>query len=229
MTRALILVGVFLTASVSPLPAPAGRQDAQQAPVTKPATNTSDQSGAEKNSPAKSNPGSAVAKPNSSLSKRPLRPKNKVSTCNEPSPAAAPTDATPPGSAASVAGATNPSTGASTSESRPGTAPTNCPPSKKIVPHGGTSEPNIQLAGGPVGNQASQQRDSANQMLAVTEQNLAKIAGRELSASQQDMVNQTRQFMQQAKAAVAAEDFDRARTLAWKAQLLSEELATPPK
>ena len=83
------------------------------------------------------------------------------------------------------------------------------------------------MAGGPVGSQASQQRDSANQMLTVTEQNLSKIAGRELTASQQNMVSETRQFMAQAKAALAAEDFDRARTLAWKAQLLSEELANP--
>jgi len=95
------------------------------------------------------------------------------------------------------------------------------------VRRGGTSEPNIQLAGGPVGEKASQQRESANQMLAATEQNLEKIAGRVLTAGQQDMVNQTRQFMEQAKAALAAEDFDRAGTLAWKAQLLSEELANP--
>jgi hypothetical protein len=66
-------------------------------------------------------------------------------------------------------------------------------------------------------------------MLAVAEQNLKKIAGRELTANQQDMVNQTRQFVEQAKAAAAAEDFDRARTLAWKAQLLSEELVRPEK
>ena len=92
---------------------------------------------------------------------------------------------------------------------------------------GGTSEPSIQLAGGPVGSTESQQRNAANQMLAATEQNLNKIAGRQLAANQQDMVNQTRQFMEQAKAAVAAQDFERARTLAWKAQLLSEELVKP--
>jgi hypothetical protein len=98
------------------------------------------------------------------------------------------------------------------------------------VRQGGISEPNIQLAGGPTGSQASQQRDAANRMLAATEQNLKKIAGRaELTATQQDMINQTRQFVEQARAAVAAEDFDRARTLAWKAQLLSEELVRPEK
>jgi hypothetical protein len=64
-------------------------------------------------------------------------------------------------------------------------------------------------------------------MLAATEQNLKKISGGALSPNQQDMVKQARQFMEQAKAAVTAQDFDRARTLAWKAQLLSEELAKP--
>jgi hypothetical protein len=95
------------------------------------------------------------------------------------------------------------------------------------VRHGGTSEPSIQLAGGPVGDKASQERDNANQMLGSTEENLKKIAGKQLTSNQQDMVNQIRQFMEQSKSAVAAGDLDRARTLAWKAHLLSEELVKP--
>lgn len=61
-------------------------------------------------------------------------------------------------------------------------------------------------------------------MLGTTDANLKKISGRQLSPSQQDMVTQIRQFMDQSKHAVAAGDLERARTLAWKAQLLSEEL-----
>ena len=64
-------------------------------------------------------------------------------------------------------------------------------------------------------------------MLGTTAANLKKIAGRQLSPNQQDMVNQARQFMEQSKAAVDAGDLERARTLAWKAQLLSEELIKP--
>ena len=94
---------------------------------------------------------------------------------------------------------------------------------------GGASEPTIQLAGGPGGDQAAQQRNTTNQMLAAAEQNLKKIAGRTLTANQQDMVNQIRQFMEQSKTATTAGDLDRARTLAWKAQLLSEELVNPQK
>jgi hypothetical protein len=122
----------------------------------------------------------------------------------------------------------------------PGTTPTagtsgtptpaaNCPPSKVIVRQGGTSEPSIQLAGGTASEQTSHQRDTANQMLGSTEANLKKIAGRQLSPNQQDMVNQIRQFIDQSKAASDAGDLDRARTLAWKAQLLSEDLVKPEK
>jgi hypothetical protein len=66
-------------------------------------------------------------------------------------------------------------------------------------------------------------------MLAAADQNLKKIAGSTLTANQQDMVKQVRQFMEQSKAATAAGDLDRARTLAWKAQLLSEELTSAEK
>ncbi len=64
-------------------------------------------------------------------------------------------------------------------------------------------------------------------MLAATESNLKKIAGQQLSSDQQDMVSQIRQFMAQSKSAVGDGDMERARTLAWKAQVLSEELVKP--
>ena len=66
-------------------------------------------------------------------------------------------------------------------------------------------------------------------MLEAAEQNLKQIEPAKLTANQQDMVKQIRQFMEQSKAATAAGDLDRARTLAWKAQLLSEELLNPQK
>jgi hypothetical protein len=93
-----------------------------------------------------------------------------------------------------------------------------------IVRQGGTSDPSIQLGGSGT---ASHQKDTANQMLAATETNLKKIAGQQLSSNQQEMVNQIRQFMEQSKAAAGDGDLERARTLAWKAQLLSDELVKP--
>jgi hypothetical protein len=104
-----------------------------------------------------------------------------------------------------------------------------CPPPKIIVRHGGSKEPSIQLAGGPSAEQAAQQRNAINQLLGVSDQNLKRAADMQLSATQQDTVSQTRQFMEQSKAAMAAGDFERARTFAWKAQLLSEDLAKPEK
>jgi hypothetical protein len=43
------------------------------------------------------------------------------------------------------------------------------------------------------------------------------------------MVKQVRQFIDQSKTATAAGDLESARTLAWKAQLLSDELVNPQK
>jgi len=113
----------------------------------------------------------------------------------------------------------------------PGTtaASKNCPPDKVIVRQGGTAEPAIQLAGGPGGDQASQKRDAAKRMLGSTEANLKKIAGLQLTADQQDTVSQIRRFVDQSKEALAAGDLERGQTLAWKAQLLSEDLVNPPK
>jgi len=68
-----------------------------------------------------------------------------------------------------------------------------------------------------------------NQLRGATEANLKRIAGQQLNSGQQDTVAQIRQFMDQSKTAVESGDLDRARTLAWKAELLSEELAKAQK
>jgi hypothetical protein len=66
-------------------------------------------------------------------------------------------------------------------------------------------------------------------MLETTDANLKKIAGRQLNSNEQDIVSQIRQFMSQSKTAAGQGDMERARTLAWKAQLLSEDLVKPEK
>jgi hypothetical protein len=101
-----------------------------------------------------------------------------------------------------------------------------CPPRKKVVRNGGSEEPTVQLTGGTTAEQAAQQR-STDQLTAATGENLKKIAGRQLNASQQEMVNQIKQFMAQSKAAVAAGDLERGHDLARKAHLLSDELVKP--
>jgi hypothetical protein len=105
----------------------------------------------------------------------------------------------------------------------------NCPPTKVIVRQGSTTEPSIQVVGGAEGSQASDERNTAIKMLETTEANLKKIEGTQLDSNQQDMVKQVHQFMDQSKSASSNGNLDQARTLAWKAQLLSEELLKPQK
>jgi hypothetical protein len=95
------------------------------------------------------------------------------------------------------------------------------------VRNGGSDEPTVQLTGGTTAEQASHQRSTTDQLTTATEENLKKIAGRQLNPSQQEMVSQIKQFMEQSKAAVAAGDLERGHNLALKAHLLSDELVKP--
>jgi hypothetical protein len=101
-----------------------------------------------------------------------------------------------------------------------------CPPPKKVVRNGGSEEPSIQLVGGENAEQAVHQR-STDQLTVATEENLKKIALRQLSPGQQEMVSQIKQFMDQSKTALAAGDLERGHNLALKAHLLSDELMKP--
>lgn len=109
------------------------------------------------------------------------------------------------------------------------TTPSRCPPTKVIVRQGSTTEPSIQVVGGAGGSQASDERNTATKMLETTEGNLKQIEGSQLDSNQQEMIKQVRQFMDQSKAASSSGDLDQARTLAWKAQMLSEELLKAQK
>ena len=157
--------------------------------------------------------------------KRPLR-KKKVATadCN-PTPSAS-ADGQKKSTASEDSGLGKSSSGKA-SKPKNQTA-SNCPPKKKIVNQGGTTEPAIQLVGTPGGTASSQERDTS-QKLQSTEDNLKKMESEKLNSNQQDMIKQIRQFVAESKTATAAGDFDRASTLADKAKLLSEELLSPPK
>ena len=85
------------------------------------------------------------------------------------------------------------------------------------------------MAGGPSVDAAAEKREAINKLLGTTDQNLKKASEQQLSSVQQDTVRQTRQFMEQSKKAMADGDLERARTLAWKAEVLSEDLVNPPK
>jgi hypothetical protein len=106
------------------------------------------------------------------------------------------------------------------------TASKPCPPPKKVVRDGGSSEPKVQLTGGTTAERASE-KSSTEQLEAATQKNLKKAEARELSPSQREIVTQIKQFLEQSKAAVTAGDLERGHNLALKANLLSEELVKP--
>jgi hypothetical protein len=100
-------------------------------------------------------------------------------------------------------------------------------PKKVIINNGGAPDPTVQLSPGVNPEAASRQRQSTNLLLSTTESNLKATEGRELNSSQQDTVTQVREYMKQAKASADAGDLQRAHNLAFKAKLLSDELAKP--
>jgi hypothetical protein len=115
---------------------------------------------------------------------------------------------------------------ATTSAGNSPASPTPCPPPKKVVRNGGSNEPPVQFSNGTPADQAQHER-STSQLTSATEENLKKIAGLQLNPSQQDMVTQIKQYIEQSKSAAADGDLDRAHNLAMKAHLLSEDLLKP--
>ncbi len=97
-------------------------------------------------------------------------------------------------------------------------------PPKVVVKNGGAADPAVKISPGESQQQASSQRQSSGELLASTDANLKKISGRQLTSSQQDMVKQIQQYMEQAKVAGDAGDLEREHNFALKADLLSEEL-----
>ena len=209
----MTLAAIFLISLFSATPVIGG------APVdlsAQTSTNSSDAQSTSGTTQSPSAPTQAPAAPTKSPSAKPIHHKKKAkSGC----PAA-------PVSGSSASNSSDPAaTGSATGQtSSTGSANSNCPPPKVVVRQGGTSEPAIQLGGETTGGQAIQEKATATQMLETTDENLKKIVGRQLSATEQDMVTQIRQYMDQSKAAVKTEDPERARNLAWKAQTLSEDL-----
>lgn len=220
----ILLLGICCTAwtpalwSVAPLQPVQPQAPANDAGASQPQGTAQTQTEIQPSASAETSTQTATEK------KKPKRVRHK-NTSKKPSACASTPDANP-GTAPS--GASNQSSVRATQGQGPAIqAATNCPPPKIIVRQGGTSESSIELAGGP--NQSSQARTTTAPMLEAAEANLKKLEGHDLSDGEKDMVTQIRQFMEQSKTAVAAGDVERARTLAWKAQTLSEDLVAPPK
>ena len=112
----------------------------------------------------------------------------------------------------------------STHRKTPGLGPDG-EPSKVVVRNGGAREGSTQLTPAVNPDQAKTQRANTANLLAKADANLKRVAGRQLTPAQQSMVDEINTYMRQAKAAAASADTNRAQTLAYKAHLLSVELA----
>jgi hypothetical protein len=67
-------------------------------------------------------------------------------------------------------------------------------------------------------------RQETNQNLSMAERNLAFVRGKTLNAVQTDLLSKIKGFLKDAREAAQVGDWKRARSLAKKAQVLSEEL-----
>jgi hypothetical protein len=93
-----------------------------------------------------------------------------------------------------------------------------------VVREGGANEPTAQIVPGMTPAEAARQRQNAEQLLGVTDEQLKQLAERTLSAPQQQTVGQIRNYMDGARSALKEGDVRRASTLAEKAHLLAEDL-----
>jgi hypothetical protein len=96
---------------------------------------------------------------------------------------------------------------------------------KVVVRNGGAKDDTIHLAPGGSQEQEMHNRENTTQLLATTDENLKKVSGRHLNSSEQDTFDQIQSFVRQAKVAGDAGDLERAHMLAFKAHLLSDDLA----
>jgi hypothetical protein len=105
------------------------------------------------------------------------------------------------------------------------------PPRPRVAPapttdNGAAAKPEVPV----IAPQLSAAESSAAQQqmtssLAVAEKNLAYSQGKKLNATQTDLAAKVKEFVDDARAAARDGDWTRARSLATKAQVLSEELA----
>jgi hypothetical protein len=93
-----------------------------------------------------------------------------------------------------------------------------------VVREGSTAEPTAQLVPGLTQEQANRQRQITERLLSATVETLRITGGRSLNADQQETVAEVRSFMAGARAALDKGDPQRARNLAFKAYLLSDDL-----
>jgi hypothetical protein len=144
----------------------------------------------------------------------------------EPAPSApqTPAPASAEGQTPTPPPANPPSTTPKPAEKKNPAAKAAVPGHKVVVRNGGAKDQSAQLAPGMSKEQELQSRQTTTRLLAITDANVKSIAGRQLTAAQQSLLDQIHTYMKQSKQASDLGDLARAHTLADKAHLLSDEL-----
>ena len=201
---ALILCGGF-----APVVCVAGPQEqTQAAPQGEPAQAPPDQSPAE---PQPQTPPQEA--PKQETPKQETQPQTPVPQETPPSPA--PVETSPTAKTKIIRKKRKPA-GKTQSGSESG---------KVVIRNGGAKEDSAQISPGMSDAQAQHQREITNQLLANTDANLKRASGKPLTPAQQSMLDQINTYVRQSKAASDSGDVSRAHTLAFKAHLLSAEIA----
>ncbi len=86
------------------------------------------------------------------------------------------------------------------------------------------AEPPPQIAPQLSPRQQAEATRSTTDDIRVAERNLQAASGKQLKASQKDLVDKIQGFLSQAREAIRADDWVRAQNVAHKAQVLSVEL-----
>jgi hypothetical protein len=94
-----------------------------------------------------------------------------------------------------------------------------------VISNGGAKEVRLQLTPTSTPAEAEEQRRQTRNLLWISNENLKRIAGHDLDANQQDMLEQVHNYMTQARVADKAGELQRAQILAYKARQLSDDLA----
>lgn len=201
---ALILCGEF-----APVVCVARPQEQTQAPPTsEPAQAPQDQSPAE---PQPQTPPQET--PKQETPKQETQPQTPASQETPPSPA--PVETSPTAKPKTIRKKRKPA----------GKTQTASDGGKIVIRNGGAKEDSSQISPGMSDAQAQHQREVTNQLLANTDANLKRASGKPLTPAQQSMLGQINTYVHQSKAASDSGDVSRAHTLAFKAHLLSAELA----
>lgn len=178
----------------------------QPAPQPTPAPTTSTTTETKPNKPATSSAPSTTATTTKSKP-HPGRPRQSTTTARKAPPKQEPTQQA----------SAKPSPQIPNSQQSAPATPPPAPVQQQPVPGA------AQIVPGLPHDEAMHSRFTTEQLLLSTDQNLAGLK-RTLSPGEQDLVAQIRLFMQQSRAAIGDGDLVRARNLALKAHLLSDDL-----